>query len=128
MGPEYAVDDIILDEVHAGYGLGPPGAAALGEWSRTVEVDISVDDVLYVRGFSDTKSSIGQSTEIGVGRGPGHVLSHTVTQIANPETYYFDGLIVGVPEPSPLTFVVPALAFWSLRRGKRKKRRDAQKS
>ena len=53
---QYTVNDVILDEVHVGYGIGPPGAPALGEWSRTVNVDLAVDDVLYVRGYNMSKN------------------------------------------------------------------------
>jgi hypothetical protein len=117
--PDYVVDDIILDEVHAGYGLGPPGGPAGGLWSRTTEVDIAVDDVLYVRAFSMAKADFDMSGEIGVGAQQGDVISHTVTQVVNPETYLFDGIVTApVPEPATLLFLVPGLAVWALRRKK----------
>ncbi len=128
VGPEYTVDDIILDEVHVGYGLGPPGAPALGEWSRTVDVQIEVGDVLYARALNVPKADADGTHEITIGKWLGDVVSNNVTQVANPETYYFDNLSMVWPEPSPLTFVVPGLALWSLRKVKRKNRRDAHKS
>lgn len=118
-GPDYTVDDIILDEVHAGYGLGPPGGAANGLWSRSIAVDIAVDDVLYVRALNVPKDAADGSHEIGVGAQPGDVISHTVVDVVNPQTYAFNGIVTApVPEPASLLFLVPGLALWALRRKK----------
>ncbi len=118
-GPDYTVDDIVLDEVHAGYGLGPPGGAANGLWSRSISVDIAVDDVLYVRALNVPKSDADGSHEIGIGAEMGGVISHTVVDVVNPQTYAFNGIVTApVPEPATLLFLVPGLAVWALRRKK----------
>jgi hypothetical protein len=117
--PDYVVDDIILDEVHAGYGLGPPGGAANGLWSRSVSVDIAVDDVIYARALNVPKADADGSHEIGVGGQMGDVISHTVVDVVNPQTYTFNGIVTApVPEPATLLFLVPGLAVWALRRKK----------
>lgn len=117
--PDYVVDDIILDEVHAGYGIGPPGAPAGGLWSRTTEVDIAVGDTLYARAYSDSKDTFGMASEIGVGAMPGTIVSNPVEFVDRPVTYLFDGIgMAMIPEPSPLLLLVPGLALWRLTRKK----------
>ncbi len=122
ISPDYTVDDIILDEVHAGYGLGPPGARAQGEWSRTMDVDIEVGDVLYARAFNVPKADTDGSHEITIGRCTccGDIVSNTVTQVVNPETYYFDNLSMVIPEPAVPLFVLPGIML--MRFAGRKKR------
>lgn len=121
--PDYTVDDVILDQVHVGYGLGPPGAAANGEWSRTVDVDIAVGDVLYARAFNAHKDEWGESPFHAVGWGsiPGEVITNPVEFVDRPVTYMFDGVIVWVvPEPAAALLVSPGMAIWLVQR-KRKK-------
>ena len=116
---DYTVDDIILDEIPAGYGLGPPGGAAAGLWSRVVDVNIAAGDTLYVRAYSDTQADFSMATEIGVGAQPGDVISNPVEFVDRPVTYLFNGIVTApVPEPASLLFLVPGLAIWAWRRKK----------
>jgi hypothetical protein len=115
----YVVDDVILDEVYAGYGLGPPNAAAGGLWSRVVDVNIAVGDTLYVRAYSDAQADFSMATEIGVGGAPGQVITQPVEFVDRPVTYLFNGIVTApVPEPASLLFLVPGLAIWAWRRKK----------
>jgi len=119
--------DDILDESHIGYGFGPPGAPMeTGAWfAANVNLpDLAVGDVLYVRAFNLRKSDITPAN-IGilcatVYDATGARVRDTVTQVMNPENYYFDNLVlfVCIPEPSQLLFIVPGLAIWALRRKK----------
>jgi len=122
---DYVVDDIILDERHIGYGQGPPGRPSTdGRWNVTsVEVDIAVNDVLYVRAYNVPKTDIPTTDlatlEVGIRDTADIIVSNTVTQVVNPETYYFDNLQTDpIPEPASLLFLVPGLAIWALRRKK----------
>jgi hypothetical protein len=75
-----------------------------------VDVDIEVGDVLYARAFNVPKADASGVHGITTGRRTGDIVFNTVTQIANPETYYFDNLsMVMIPEPAALLFVLPAL-------------------
>jgi len=115
--------DYILDESHIGYGFGPPGAPMeTGAWfAANRVVDINPGDVLYVRAFNLPKSDITPASvailSVTVSDCPwGSPVTKNVTQVMNPENYYFDNLTMVVPEPATLLFVLPGLAIWALRR------------
>jgi hypothetical protein len=108
--------DIILDEIHAGYGLGPPGQPAGGLWSRqSLGVDFVVDDVLYVRAYNVPKAEFSGAAEIGIS--PNTWLCTDAPAQAIGDQF---GAIqtAPVPEPATLLFLVPGLAVWALRRKK----------
>jgi hypothetical protein len=113
--PDYTVDDVILDEVHVGYGLGPPGAAANGEWSRVVDVDIAVGDVLYARAFNAPKDEWGQSPFHAVGWDP-LLRGVPVEFVDRPVLYLFDGVIVWVvPEPEAALLIMTGITVCLIR-------------
>jgi hypothetical protein len=123
--PNHTLDDVILDQRHIGYGQGPPGQPSTdGRWNVTsVEVDIAVGDVLYVRAYNVPEPDIAGTSlavlQLGIRDTSGAIVSNTVAQVVNPETYYFDNLqTVPIPEPASLLFLVPGLALWALRRKK----------
>jgi len=123
MDPSYVIDDVILDELHVGYGLGPPGAPAKGEWSRTTEVDIIPGDVIYARLYNMPKAEVGARdgwyTRVTIRNTEGMIVSHTVEVVDSPQTYLFDNLKTEpIPEPATLLFLVPGLGIWALRRKK----------
>ena len=119
---DWVVDDVLLDEIHAGYGYGPPGGAAGGLFAHTVDVDVAVDDVLYVRAFNVAKGDFLTTPllgrEIGIRDSTDMIVTNTVTTV-DPTTYYFSDLRTEpIPEPASLLFLLPGLAIWGLRRKK----------
>lgn len=115
--------DVVLDQIHVGYGVGPPGAPAKGMFSRTVNVNIIPGDVLYIRGYNSTPAEWDASSmllrAVSIRDTNGSIVSQTVTRVDIPVTYYFNNLQVGIPEPAALLFVAPGLALWGLWRKKR---------
>jgi hypothetical protein len=107
LDPDYTVDDVILDEVHCGYGtfVNPEGT-----WSRTVNVDAQVNDVLYVRAYNvpkpDVRSTPLPMVSVSTRSWDGWILSHTVQQVVNPLTLYFDDLyLYGVCNRPPKALI-----------------------
>jgi hypothetical protein len=115
----WKVDDVLLDQIHAGYGVGPPGGAANGMFSRTTDVAIIPGDVLYVRAYNVPQAEWTQLNEAGIRNDLGDIVSSPVTAVDIPVTYVFDGLKTEpIPEPAALMLLVPGLAVWALRRKK----------
>lgn len=116
------VDDQVLDEGHIGYSFFGTGSASGAWWMAGRNVPINVGDVLYVRAYNVAKDQVataGPSLEIGVNDVSKVFLGKTVTDVMNPQNYYFDTLRTEpIPEPASLLFLVPALAIWGLRRKK----------
>ncbi len=119
-----AVDaDVLLDSIHAGYGVGPPGGAANGMFSRNTSVDIIPGDVIYVRAYNVNPTEWDAAAlnlrEVGIRNAQGAIVSNAVERIDIPVTYYFNDLKTEpIPEPATLLFMVPGLAIWALRRKK----------
>ncbi len=122
-GPDL-VDDIVLDEGHIGYAAFGSGPADGRFWNAGRNVDIAVNDVLYVRAYSVPKADVASTPlgvlEIGVNDNLHAFLGNTVVDVMNPQSYYFNSLQteVTIPEPATLLFLVPGLALWALKRKK----------
>ncbi|NQT83594.1 hypothetical protein HQ563_11240 [bacterium] len=115
----YVIDDVLLEEIPIGLGLGPPGGPANGAWSRTTDVNIIPGDVLYVRAYNVPKADVDATSEVGIADVDRMIVSHTVEVVDSPQTYLFDNLKTQpIPEPATLLFLVPGLALWALRKKK----------
>jgi len=118
--------DNILLQTHIGYGFGPPNAPMdTGAWFAANQdvADLAVGDILYVRVFNMPSSDVTPANiatlQAGVKDPTGGPVTASVTQVMNPENYYFDNLRTEpIPEPAALLFLVPGLAVWALRRKK----------
>ena len=92
--PDWHIDDELLDQVHIGYGLYPPGSPANGEFGRAVTVDVLPGDVLYARVYNVPAGEVASTPfpAVGVRNTDGQIVTHTVTQVQNPQRYFFDNL------------------------------------
>ncbi len=94
--PDCTVDDVILDEVHCGYGtfVQPDGT-----WSRTVDVAASAGDFLYVRAFNAPKPDWAgiplAGRDLTIRNICGRIVCHRLKRDDVPLTLYFDGLVMG---------------------------------
>jgi hypothetical protein len=69
-----------------------------------LDVSISPGNVVYVRVYNVPKPEFAGtpplSREIGIRNTNGQIISHTVTQVRNPETYCFDSLQTEIQKPA----------------------------
>jgi hypothetical protein len=93
-----------------------------GTWSTRSDFAVNEGDIVYVRAYNLPKAEwmAGGSVPraVSISNSVDEIVSQMVGDVRNPQTLYFDDLRVGVPEPSALLLVLPALAIWKIRRRK----------
>jgi hypothetical protein len=116
---DWCVDDILLAESHVGFGTFLSDA---GTWSQRGDYAVNEGDIVYVRAYNLPKADWGAASlgqrELSIWNSKYDIVFQTVGDVRNPQILYFDDLWLGVPEPSALVLVLPALAIWKLKRGK----------
>jgi hypothetical protein len=116
---DWIIDDMLLAESHVGFGTFQSDA---GTWSHKGDYAINEGDIVYVRAYNLPKpewqaASLAQRA-LSIRNSKDDIVFQTVGDVRNPQILYFDDLRVGVPEPSALVLVLPALAIWKLKRRK----------
>jgi hypothetical protein len=115
----WKIDDVLLQESHIGHGTFVSNA---GTWSTRSDFAVNEGDIVYVRAYNLPKAEwmAGGSVPraVSISNSVDEIVSQMVGDVRNPQTLYFDDLRVGVPEPSALLLVLPALAIWKIRRRK----------
>lgn len=113
------VDDVLLQESHIGHGTFVSNA---GTWSTRSDFAVNEGDTLYVRAYNlpkaDWSAGAMAMRALSVSNSQGQIVTQTVGIVINPQTLYFDDLFLGVPEPSGLLLILPALGIWRIRRRK----------
>lgn len=119
---DWHIDDVLLQESHIGHGTFLSNA---GSWSTRSDFAVSEGDILYVRAYNLPKAEWMAgglvARYLSMTNSLGELVCQTVGPVLNPpppQTLYFDDLLVGVPEPSALLLILPALALWNIRRRK----------
>jgi hypothetical protein len=92
--PDWHIDDVLLDQTHIGYGLFPPGLRANGEFSHVVTANAVAGDVLYARIYNVPAGEVASTPfpAVGIRNADGQIITHTVTEVMNPQRCYFDDL------------------------------------
>ena len=115
----WKIDDVLLQESHIGHGTFQSNA---GTWSTKSDFAVNEGDTLYVRAYNlpkaDWSAGAMDIRALSIANSAGEIVTQTVGDVRNPQTLYFDDLRVGVPEPSALLLILPALAVWNIRRRK----------
>jgi hypothetical protein len=119
---DWHIDDVLLQESHVGHGTFLSNA---GSWSTRSDFAVNEGDILYVRAYNLPKAewNAGGSLPryLSMTNPLGELVCQTVGPVLNPPpppARGFDDLLVGVPEPSALLLILPALALWNIRRRK----------
>jgi hypothetical protein len=120
---DWHIDDVLLQESHVGHGTFLSNA---GTWSTRSDFAVSEEDTLYVRAYNlpkaDWNSAAIAARVLGIANIQGKIVTQTVGPVINPQTLYFNDLMVGVypcvPEPSALLLILPAIGIWKMRRRK----------
>lgn len=119
--PDWRNDDELLDQTHVGYGIGPPGSEADGEFNRISCPLLNIHDVIYVRIYNVPKPPPGVNLppgcDVSIRNSGGEIVSHSVTQVSFPERYFFDDLQTAPPPGAPWTLT---LAIYPADSGKAK--------
>lgn len=113
----WALDDVLLQESHIGHGTFLSNA---GCWSTRSDFAVNEGDTLYVRAYNLPKAEWNAGwpmpRDLSISNSQGEVVTQTVGPVLNPQTLYFDDIVLGFPEPSALLLILPALGIWKMRR------------
>jgi hypothetical protein len=92
-GPAWKIDDVLLDEVHCGYGtfMNPQGT-----WSQSNYYDVSAGNTIYVRAYNvpkpDWAGTAPGEREVGIRNTYGQIVYFTLTRDDIALLFYFDDL------------------------------------
>ena len=112
----WKIDDVLLQESHIGHGTFVSNA---GTWSTRADLAANEGDTVYVRAYNFPKAEwegAGGAKALSIRNSVDEIVTQTVGPVMNPQILYFDDLRVGVPEPSALLLILPALGTWKMRR------------
>jgi len=114
---DWHIDDVLLQESHVGHGTFLSNA---GTWSTRSDFAVNEGDTLYVRAYNLPKAEWNAGwpmpRDLSISNSQGEVVTQTVGPVLNPQTLYFDDIVLGFPEPSALLLILPALGIWKMRR------------
>jgi hypothetical protein len=118
---DWKIDDVLLDEVHCGYGT---FTNPQGTWSQSGGYAASTGNTIYVRAYNLPKAEWVTAPmftrEVGIIDNHDDVVYHTLARDDIPLTFYFDNLrTCWTPEPAPVVLVASGLGIWLARRRRR---------